>query len=145
MKRILLLIFIVLTLFSCKTVEQATTTYQNKVDTVYISKYIRDSIWQHDSIYIKEANDTVWMKEWHTRIVDNSRIDTVYENHTDTCYVENTITLPPEKYIPKWIVTLLVITGIISVVALGYVIIKIVVKVKTGGITTLLSKLKSLI
>lgn len=53
-------------------------------DTTYITKEKRDSIWQHDSVYIHEKGDTVLVEKWHTKYRDILQIDTFKEFVHDT-------------------------------------------------------------
>lgn len=115
-------------LSSCKTIE--TTSNKYITDTCYITRYTTDSIWIKDSVWVKDSGDTILIKEWHTKYIDKSRIDTFYSAHIDTCYIENTTQLPQERYIPSWIWWLLGITGLISII----VIVKIIIKIKSGGL-----------
>ena len=57
---------------------------EHKTDTTYITKNHRDSIYVHDSTYIHERGDTVWVERWHTRWRDIYQIDTIYEAVHDT-------------------------------------------------------------
>lgn len=128
-KQLLLLSLLVLSFLSCKTVEQASQTYKNKIDTVYVAKYKTDSILIKDSIWIKEKADTVFVKEWHTKYLVDIQRDTLYQNHTDTCYVEKIETVH-EKHIPSWVWWLLGATGLISLISIGILVIKIILKFK---------------
>lgn len=135
MRRIIQLIFAIIVIFimlsalnGCKTVEQSISNYQRTVDTMYINKIQRDSIWIKDSIFIKEKGDTVWVKEWHTKFKDRVIKDTVYQSKTDTVFKEITNTVT-KKETPKWIIWVLVITGAISAIAIT----KFIINIKTGG------------
>ena len=59
-----------------------------RVDTTYITKWQKDSVWLHDSIFMKEwlAGDTVYQlrDRWHTRYVERVRLDTTYVSKTDS-------------------------------------------------------------
>lgn len=48
----------------------------------------------HDSIYIHDKGDTIFIKEYHTRWRDRvvERCDTI----------SNVVQLPPERYVPKF-------------------------------------------
>ena len=80
-------------LTGCRTIE-----YVEKVrtDTTYITKQQRDSIWQHDSIYVHEyqRGDTVYLERtrWLTKYRERLRVDTLYRAKTDTVYIEKTVT-----------------------------------------------------
>jgi len=137
-RQLLLLLLLVISFMSCRTVQVTSDVYKSKIDTCYITKYSKDSIFLKDSIFIDRytKNDTIYITKdkWHIRYIDKSSIDTVYLASNDTSYIERTITLPPEKYVPKWIILLLVITGVISIIVITKLIIKLVVKIKSGGL-----------
>lgn len=141
MKKILILLFIPLFLCNgCRTIEQTNIykkkekidTYRKTEDSTYLSKQTNTICWLHDSIYIKEKGDTVFIKEWHTKFIDNSRIDTFYSkkidtlyiNKSDTCYIDKTSTVI-KKEVPKWILYILSITGTISIITITKIILKL--------------------
>ena len=86
-----------------------------------------DTIYQHDSIYIREIQrgDTIyltrteWRDRWRTHLVHDTIHNTEYVTNTE--YVDRVIEKPPEKYIPKfyknctWLffILLLLLVGII--------------------------------
>ena len=70
-------------LASCRQVEYVTVE-KVRIDTTYITKWQRDSIWLHDSIHIKERGDTVMIERWHTLWRDRLRVDTIYQATHDT-------------------------------------------------------------
>ena len=53
-------------------------------DTTYITKELRDSVFLHDSVSVKERGDTVFVERWHTKFRERLRTDTVYRSRTDT-------------------------------------------------------------
>ena len=55
-----------------------------RIDTTYITKWQKDSVWLHDSIHIKERGDTVMIERWHTQWRDRLRVDTIYQATHDT-------------------------------------------------------------
>lgn len=69
---------------SCSTKERIVVVTEQHHDTTYITKTKRDSIWQHDSILVKEKGDTVIIHEWHTKWRDILQIDTFYYTSYDT-------------------------------------------------------------
>ena len=75
-------------LTACKTKERIVTVERVRTDTTYITRHHRDSVWLHDSIFMKEwlAGDTVYQlsDRWHTRYVERLRIDTTYVSKTDS-------------------------------------------------------------
>ena len=70
-------------LVGCKSVEYVPMV-EHKTDTTYITKNHRDSIYVHDSTYIHERGDTVWVERWHTRWRDRLLLDTIYQATHDT-------------------------------------------------------------
>ena len=98
-------------------------------DTLYQSKVVHDSIYQHDSITIKEKGDSVWIERWHTKYVDRLRTDTVIS------HVRDSIPYPvPEPYPvpaePTWWQQTLTKLGWLMLAVIGAAIIYIIVKLK---------------
>lgn len=81
-------LFIILASFlsACTTTKYVTVPVTH-TDTLYITKHQRDSINVHDSIYIKDRGDTVWIERWHTKYVERLLTDTLIEHRTDTVSV----------------------------------------------------------
>ena len=75
-------------LFGSCTKTEYVTVEKVKHDTTYVSKLQRDSIWLHDSIYVKEwmKGDTVYrdVDRWHTKYIEKQVHDTVYQATHDT-------------------------------------------------------------
>ena len=103
---------------SCKSVESVVSSSEvqkfRSVDTIY----------QHDSIFIREIvrGDTVyltrteWRDRWRTQLVH----DTVH--HTE--FVEKIIEKPPEKYVPKFYKWCTIALWVIGLLAIGYALLK---------------------
>ena len=53
-------------------------------DTTYITQHQYDSIYLHDSTYIKEKGDSVWVEKWHTKYVVKEKTDTLYKVQIDS-------------------------------------------------------------
>ena len=83
-------ILIAALLTSCKSVEYIQVPVVH-TDTVYQSKLVHDSIYQHDSITIRERGDSVWVECWHTRYIERERTDTIYKS------IRDSIPYPVEK------------------------------------------------
>ena len=83
----------VLCLTACKTVQTATDTTQNHIT----NQVRRDSIYLHDSVFVRIRADTVYLEKWHTRWRDREtiRADTITNEviRTDTVQV---------RYIPRF-------------------------------------------
>lgn len=77
-------------------------------DSVVTILHHRDSIYQHDSVYIKEKADTLLIERWHTRWRDRVSHDTLYMSKVDTIRipvpVERKLTKAERTYITigKW-------------------------------------------
>ena len=67
----------------CKSIEYV-PVIEHRTDTVVKTHQRHDSIYVHDSTYIHERGDTVWVERWHTRWRDRLLLDTIYEAVHDT-------------------------------------------------------------
>lgn len=101
MKKILLLLFVLITLTGCKTVRYVPvpeyhTLYKMRVDTV--QRW--DSVYFRDSVYIAVKGDTVCLTKTHWR----ERFRNVYHIKADTIMQRDSIPVPyaVEKPLTKW-------------------------------------------
>lgn len=83
------ILMIVLGLALCALLGSCTTTKYVQVpvvhnDTTIVTKHQRDSIWLHDSTYIKEKGDTVRIEKWHTKYIEKQVHDTLYQSKVDS-------------------------------------------------------------
>lgn len=69
-----------------------------KVDTTYINKLQRDSIYMLDSVYVKEKGDTVLIEKYKYLYRDKLVRDTMYISKADSIQVP----YPVEKELTKW-------------------------------------------
>ena len=83
MKKLVLLAACAIMMTGCKSVEYV-PVIEHRTDTVYQSKVVHDSIYQHDSTYIKEKGDSVYIERWHTKYVLKEKTDTLYESRVDS-------------------------------------------------------------
>jgi hypothetical protein len=90
------MIIIALLFCSCTKTEYITVE-KVRTDTTYINKVQRDSIYLHDSTFVKVAGDTVWIERWHTKWQNHLEHDTVYKARTDSVPVPYPVT----KYVEK--------------------------------------------
>jgi len=74
---------IVALLSSCTT-EKILTVEKVRTDTTTVTKWQRDSVWMHDSIYVKVKKDSVWVEKWHTKYIEKVTHDTLYQATHDT-------------------------------------------------------------
>ena len=82
---------------SCRTVKYVPVETV-KVDTTYINKLQRDSIYMLDSVYVKEKGDTVLIEKYKYLYRDKLVRDTLYMAKTDSIQVP----YPVEKELTKW-------------------------------------------
>lgn len=87
---------IVLCLVGCKT--QYVPVETVRVETERVVDIQRDSIYVLDSIYVREAHDTVYITKWRTEFKEALRVDTFLVERIDTL---NTI-VEVEKKLSKW-------------------------------------------
>lgn len=93
---ILLAGFVLIGLGACRSVRYIPID-SVRLDSVVTILHHRDSIYQHDSVYIKEKADTVLIERWHTRWRDRVSHDTLYMSKTDTIRVP----VPVERKLSK--------------------------------------------
>lgn len=90
---------------SCTTVRYVPVV-EHRTDTVQITKQQRDSIWLHDSIYMKEymSGDTVYMlrDRWHTKYIESIRHDTTYISKRDTIPCPYPVEVEVERQLTWW-------------------------------------------
>lgn len=84
-------------IYSCRTVKYVPVETV-KVDTTYINKLQRDSIYILDSVYVKEKGDTVLIEKYKYLYRDKLVRDTLYMAKTDSIQVP----YPIEKELTKW-------------------------------------------
>ena len=111
MKNLVFILVTILALSSCKTTE-VVTVEKVKADTTYITKVQRDSIWQHDSVYVKEKGDSVLIERWHTKYIEKEVHDTTYVAKHDSVPVPYPVTKYVEKQLSWWQKTLMYAGGI---------------------------------
>ena len=95
-KVVLLLIAVTALLCSCRT--QYVPVETVRMETQYIDRLQRDSIFVKDSIFVREAHDTVYVTKWRTEYKEALRVDTINIVKVDSI---NTI-VEVEKKLTKW-------------------------------------------
>lgn len=93
----LCIILLTLAIWSCKS-GRYIPVETVRTDSIYINQVQRDSIYRHDSIYIREKGDTVWVEKYKYLFVDKLRHDTLYLSRTDSIRVP----YPVEKELTRW-------------------------------------------
>lgn len=84
-------------IYSCRTVKYVPVETV-KVDTTYINKLQRDSIYILDSVYVKEKGDTILIEKYKYLYRDKLVRDTLYMAKTDSIQVP----YPVEKELTRW-------------------------------------------
>ena len=99
MKASLYILIILLTsaICSCRSVQYVPVEVI-KTDTTYINKVQRDSIYQLDSVYIRDKGDTVLITKTRYLYRDKLIRDTVYMSRIDSVQVP----YPVEKELTRW-------------------------------------------
>lgn len=117
---IIIVMMTAVVLVGCKTKEVVTVT-EHHTDTLYQVKHQRDSIYLHDSTFVREfiQGDTVRIitEMWHTKYRDRLKTDTIYKSRVDSVPVP----YPVIKEVKKPLTTIekgLMGTGIASIVGI---------------------------
>lgn len=71
-------------------------------DTTYISKLQVDSVYKHDSVFVKEKGDTIY--KYVERYRDRYKFlrDTIYRYKVDSVYVDKERVVKVEKQLTAW-------------------------------------------
>lgn len=87
MKKLIFAIIVAFAVCGCKTKEYVTVPVLH-TDTLRVVQHHRDSIYLHDSTFVREyvQGDTVRVvtEMWHTRFRDRLKTDTIYRSRTDS-------------------------------------------------------------
>lgn len=93
-------IFVCIALVGCKTKEYIPVV-ENHTDTLRVVQHHRDSIYLHDSTFVREyiQGDTVRIvtEMWHTKFRDRLKTDTIYRSRTDSVPVPYPVTKEVKK------------------------------------------------
>lgn len=120
-----LLVLLACCMTSCKSIEYV-PVIEHKTDTVIQTKVQKDSLFLHDSVYVKEKGDSVLIERWHTKYITRERHDTTYISKTDTVPQPYPVTKYVEKQLSKPQKGLMTL-GILSLMAL---VIFLAIKIK---------------
>lgn len=87
MKNLIFAIILSVVMVSCKTKEYVPVV-EHHTDTLRVVQHHRDSIYLHDSTFVREfiQGDTVRIvtEMWHTKFRDRLKTDTLYRSRTDS-------------------------------------------------------------
>ena len=113
---------------SCTTTEYVTVE-RVRTDTTYITKHQRDSIWLHDSVFVKEwtAGDTVYRDriQWHTKYVEKQVHDTIYQHRVDSVPQPYPYTIYKDREFTTMQVVLMTIGGLAIMALLVFIAVKL--------------------
>lgn len=87
-----------LMVFTCSCRTKYVPVETVKIDTIYINKLQRDSIYMYDSVFVKDKGDTVFVEKYKYLYRDKLVRDTLYINRTDSVQVP----YPVEKELTRW-------------------------------------------
>lgn len=99
--------FVILLLMSGCTTTKYVPVIEHKTDTLIQTRVQHDSVYQKDSIHIRESGDTVYFTRWRTQLVKNEVHDTTYISKTDSVPVPYPVTEYVEKPLAWWQETLM--------------------------------------
>lgn len=93
----LLFLLAVLSLAACKQV-QYVPVETVRLDSIYLTQTLRDSIVRYDSVYVRDKGDTLYVERWKYLYRDKVRVDTMVSVRVDTLAVP----YPVEKRLTRW-------------------------------------------
>jgi len=77
--QILVILFIsAILLTGCKTTREIQYIPLESVRTEVRDNYLRDSIYLHDSVYVRNAGDTVWVERYSYKYIDRIKQDSIH-------------------------------------------------------------------
>ena len=92
-----LLLWALLWLTGCKQV-QYVPVETVRLDSIYLTQTLRDSIVRYDSVYVRDKGDTLYVERWKYLYRDKVRVDTMVSVRVDTLSVP----YPVEKKLTRW-------------------------------------------
>ena len=105
MKKAIIILAAVAMLAGCRTTKYVTVP-EHHTDTVYQVKQMRDSIYLHDSTFVREyvKGDTVRIvtEMWHTAWRDRWRTDTVYRSRVDSVLLPYEVVREVPRELTRW-------------------------------------------
>lgn len=123
MKKLLVVLMAFGLMSSCAVKERVVTVERVRTDTLRVSRNIRDSIYLHDSVFVKqyEIGETVFVEKerWHTRYQDRLLVDTMYVSRTDSVPVPYEVTEFVEYNLTWWQKTRMYAGDVLMVSLLG--------------------------
>lgn len=102
-------------LFASCTTTKYVPVVEHRTDTLMKYSIQRDSIFLHDSIRVSEKGDTIRIEKWHTRYIERTARDTIYQSRTDSIPVPYRVQVPVEKPLTWWQQARLVLANIVLI------------------------------
>lgn len=120
-----LIAMVICALCSCSTTKYVPEYH---TDTLRLTRNIRDSIYVHDSTYVREAGDTILIEKWHTRWRDRWNTDTIYQSKHDSIPVPYEVTKEVPADLTWWQQTRLymanIMIGLLAIVVAFYAVMR---------------------
>ena len=120
MKKLMIVMILSVALVGCKTKEYVPVV-EHHTDTLRVVQHHRDSIYLHDSTFVREyiQGDTVRIvtEMWHTKYRDRLKTDTLYRSRTDSVPVPYPVVKEVKKPL-NFFEKAMMGTGIASIVGL---------------------------
>ena len=120
MKKLMIVMILSVALVGCKTKEYVPVV-EHHTDTLRLVQHHRDSIYLHDSTFVREyiQGDTVRIvtEMWHTKYRDRLKTDTLYRSRTDSVPVPYPVIKDVKKPL-NFFEKAMMGTGIASIVGL---------------------------
>lgn len=115
-------VMIMLGLALCALFGSCTTTKyvpipEYHTDTLIQTQVLKDSVWLHDSTFIREKGDTVLIERWHTQYKWRELHDTTYVSKTDSIPYPVEVTKEVPAKLTWWQQTRLYLANILLILA----------------------------
>ncbi len=90
MKKIFIIVFLLFFVGCSRTLTKVVEV--PRVKTEYQEKYLRDSVFFYDSIFVQKTNDTLFINKFHYKYIDRIVKDTI--SRTDTITLVKQVEVP---------------------------------------------------
>lgn len=115
MRKILVALLLVgLLLFSCRTNTVYVPVENVRTEKEYIDRWQRDSVYLHDSIFVAQRGDTIWLEKYKTLYKEVIRHDSVFV--TDSIRIEVPYPMVEVKEVNRlrtWQILLMCLGGVL--------------------------------
>jgi hypothetical protein len=124
---LMMAVLLCILLGGCTTTKYVTVP-EYHTDTLKVSHNVHDSIYVHDSTFIKAVGDTLLIERWHTQYRDRWKTDTVYQHRVDSVPlpypVEKKVEVPAEM--TWWQQTRMHVGGVVLALLLMWLAVRLV-------------------